>query len=275
MDTLTLSTFEATHLAGAHRLSREAGWPHRLEDWALLLSLSQGAVILDGETVVATAFATPMGPVAIANMIIVDVQRRGSGLGRRVMEDAMSRVVAQEWRLVATKDGLPLYERMGFEAQGEILQHQGLARPRERDLPLLPTATDRDLEALAALDRAATGMDRRRLLTALLDQGRIFIHREAGRIVAFAAQRSFGRGSVIGPVIARGRAEAEALIGSLIAEAEGAFVRIDIDDNCGLADWLIARGLTHAGGGVKMSRGAPSLPSGPHRRFALAAQSLG
>ncbi len=138
MDILSLSTFEASHLAGAHRLSRAAGWPHRVEDWALLLSLSKGAVILEGDAVIATALATPMGPVATANMIIVDADRRGAGLGRQVMEAAMARVSAQEWRLIATKDGLPLYQRMGFEAEGEILQHQGLAQPAARDLPLPP-----------------------------------------------------------------------------------------------------------------------------------------
>ncbi len=275
MDTLTLSTMDATHLRGAHRLSEDAGWPHRQEDWAMLLSLSRGAVILEGDAVVATAFATPMGPVAIANMIIVDAGKRGAGLGRRVMEAAMTRVSPQEWRLVATKDGLPLYQRMGFAAQGEILQHQGSARPAVRNMPLPPTATADDLEALARIDRAATGMDRRGLLATLLAQGRVFIQREGGQVVGFAAQRAFGRGAVIGPVLARSRTEAEALVEPLISVAEGAFLRIDIDADCGLADWLTARGLAHVGGGVKMSRGSPSKPSGPQRRYALAAQSLG
>ncbi len=60
MDTLTLSAFEPAHLAGALGLSRAAAWPHRLEDWAMLLSISKGVVVLDGETVLATALVTPM-----------------------------------------------------------------------------------------------------------------------------------------------------------------------------------------------------------------------
>ena len=144
MDTLTLSPFDPTHLAGALRLSRAASWPHRMEDWALLLSLSKGSVILDGETVLATALVTPMGPVATANMIIVDAARRGAGLGRRVMEAAMARIAPQEWRLVATRDGLPLYERMGFEACGDILQFQGMTDPSTQILPLPPPAGEAD-----------------------------------------------------------------------------------------------------------------------------------
>ena len=275
MDKLTLSAFDATHLAGAHRLSQVASWPHRLEDWALLLSLSTGCVILDGESVIATALATPMGPVATASMIIVDADRRGAGLGRRVLEGAMARVSPKEWRLNATKDGLPLYERMGFEAQGEILQHQGIVRPLGRDLPLPSLAGQSDLNALAEIDRAATGMERHGLLAALLAEGLIGVHREAGRITAFAAQRAFGRGIVIGPVIARDKLEAWKLIEPLLAAAEEQFVRIDVDSDCGLADWLVERGLVHVGGGVKMSMGIRSEPAGPQRRFALAAQSLG
>ncbi len=92
---------------------------------------------------------------------------------------------------------------MGFEAYGEIIQFQGLARTERPEAPLPPLASPADLDALATLDRAATGMERRPLLAALLAEGRIFVTREAGEIVAFAAQRHFGRGVVIGPVIAR------------------------------------------------------------------------
>ncbi len=208
-------------------------------------------------------------------MIIVDAARRGAGLGRRVVEAAMSRIAPKEWRLVATQDGLPLYQSMGFEAYGEILQLQGIARPLARDLPLPPLATQADLAALTALDHAATGMERPSLHRTLLAEGRIFALREEGQIVAFAAQRHFGRGVVIGPVIARDMEEAQGLIEPLIVASEGQFVRIDTDAESGLAPWIEARGLAHVGGGVKMRKGAISVASGPQRRFALAAQSLG
>lgn len=275
MDTLTLSSFETAHLAGALKLSRAVSWPHRMEDWTLLLSLSQGMVILDGETVLATTLATPMGQVATINMIIVDAARRGAGLGRRVVEAAIARFSPQEWRLVATQDGLPLYERMGFEACGEIHQYQGVAKPLARDLPLPPLAGEAEIAALTALDRAATGMERSKLFATLLAEGRIVVQREEGHVVAFAAQRRFGHGVVIGPVVARDLAEAQALIDPLVVACAGQFVRIDMDTDCGLAPWVVARGLAHAGGGVKMRKGTIIEPAGPQKRFALAAQSLG
>ena len=285
MDTLTTAPFDRTHLSGAHALSRAVNWPHRAEDWEMFLSLSQGVVILDGDRVVATALATPFGGVATANMIIVDAALRGAGLGRRVMEAAMARVTSPEWRLIATQDGLPLYRKLGFEAYGEIVQHQGLARPETVGLVLPDTAGPADLDTLCALDHAATGMDRRTLLVTLLQRGRVFLMRENGTPTAFAALRSFGRGEVLGPVIARDEDEARALMFPLIASAEGRFLRVDTPVSAGLADWLAAQGLAHAGGGILMRKGASapaagpqtaSAPAtGPQTAFALAAQAFG
>ena len=36
---ISLEAMETEHLDGAVLLSREAGWPHRREDWELVLSL--------------------------------------------------------------------------------------------------------------------------------------------------------------------------------------------------------------------------------------------
>ena len=165
-DTLTFAPFAPAHLEGALRLSQEAGWPHRMEDWRLVQRISRGVVVLDGPKVVGTALATPFGTVAMANMIIVDAAMRGRGLGRRLMDRMMAGVDVPEWRLVATEDGLPLYEKLGFAATGQILQHQGVigacAMPEG-----VVAAEPADLPAILALDRQATGADRTGLLALL------------------------------------------------------------------------------------------------------------
>ncbi len=275
MDTLTFCPFDTGHIAGAHALSQGEHWPHRAEDWALFLSLSEGRVVMDGTRVVATALATGFGPVACANMIIVSGDCRGRGLGRQVMEAAMAQVAAQEWRLIATESGLPLYRKMGFVDYGRIVQHQGIVTAA----PLAGALPDRagmaDLEALVALDQAATGMDRRALYAALLRLGAVHVLREGGAICALAVLRPFGRGEVLGPVLARDADAARALMAPLIASCAGRFLRVDTPEVSGLAPWLAAQGLTHAGGGVQMRRGAESRGDGPQQVFALAAQAFG
>ena len=101
------------HLDGAVALSRAEGWPHRPEDWALILGLSRGIAALDGDRLVGTAMATPFGPAGTLGMIVVARDWRGRGLGRAMMERLMDGE-ARQWRLVATAEGLPLYAKLGF-----------------------------------------------------------------------------------------------------------------------------------------------------------------
>ena len=274
-DTLTFDRFTPDHLDGALHLSREAGWPHRREDWQFVLRLSRGVVALSGGKVVGTALATPFGAVAMANMIIVDRAMRGRGLGRSLMQRAMALVEAPEWRLVATADGLPLYEKLGFVACGRVLQHQGpVAAQAAPDG--VEWAVQADLPALVALDRQATGADRADLIAELMAEGRLAVTREGGALAGFVALRRFGRGEVAGPVIAAGPDEAQRLLGFVFAQREGAFLRVDTTEAAGLAPWLAAQGLAAAGGGIAMRRGTPAAPeTSPLQCFALAAQALG
>ena len=76
----------------------------------------------------ATILMTPYGEdAATINMVIVDAAIRGRGLGRKLMEEALARAGERTSYLVATQEGLPLYEKLGFVATGKIVQHQGVA----------------------------------------------------------------------------------------------------------------------------------------------------
>ncbi|MCP5036538.1 MAG: GNAT family N-acetyltransferase, partial [Rhodobacteraceae bacterium] len=111
--TLTFETLNDEHLSCAMRMSADVSWPHRLEDWAFVAGISNGVVAMKGDRVVATALATPFAPVGMVNLIIVDAAMRGRGLGRDIIFRAMETIAPDAWRLVATQDGLPLYEKLG------------------------------------------------------------------------------------------------------------------------------------------------------------------
>jgi GNAT superfamily N-acetyltransferase len=273
---ISLEAMGTEHLDGAVHLSQEAGWPHRREDWELVLSVSEGIVALQDSRVVATTIMTPFGSdTAAINMVIVDASMRGRGLGRRLMDTALDKAGARNCRLVATREGLPLYEKLGFVAVGEIIQHQGKALKVEAP-PNVFWARDDEHERISALDRAASGVDRSRLMSLLHRSAQFTVIRERGEAVAFGGVRAFGRGLVIGPVVATNDEQAKDLIQFMLAHHEGAFVRLDAELSTGLGPWLAERGLIHVGGGIPMRRGPKAARAkAPYSSFALVNQALG
>jgi len=273
---IALAEFAPEHLDGALALSRQAGWPHRRQDWEMVLALSAGLVALEQGRVVGAALFTPYGrDAAMINMVIVDQAMRGRGVGRALMERALQNGEGRECRLIATSEGLPLYEKLGFSATHAVVQHQGAAAPTLRPQGVEPASRD-DMDAIAALDRVACGVDRRALFALLAETARFVVLRRRDEVAGFAALRNFGRGDVIGPVVAGHGEDAKALISFFLAERPGAFVRVDTPTAGDLASWLAGRGLLHVGGGVAMRRGGkPPYASSEMRTFALASQALG
>lgn len=275
---IELIDFQDEHLDAAVALSRAEGWPHRREDWALVLSLSRGTVARIGERIVGTALATPFGEAgATVNMVIVDASMRGRGLGRRLMDGAIAAAGHRPCRLVATQDGRPLYEKLGFVAGDEIVQHQGIVAPvaSGRATGSVSFAGPEVEPALAALDARATGLDRRALFSHLAREGRLAVLERGGAIEGFALLRAFGRGEVAGPVVAASTQDAEALLTFLFAARTGAFLRVDVPRGRGLGPFLVENGLSPVGGGIVMQRGGASSASADVKTFALASQALG
>jgi hypothetical protein len=132
-----------------------------------------------------------------------------------------------------------------------------------------------DRVAIHALDEAAAGMDRRALIDALLEISDVSIIEREGIISGYGCVREWGRGVVIGPIIAADAADARALIASLAAPHVGRFVRIDVPEAVGLSPWLETIGLPQVDHVVSMVLGNPPSNDPGHRFFALSNQSLG
>ena len=273
---IDIVAFGPEHIDGALALSRIENWPHRREDWQLAQQLSTGVVAIDCDgRVVGTTLLTPYSTdCATINMVITDKSMRGRGIGRRLMEGAFTLAGDRPLRLVATQEGLPLYEKLGFVAIGAIRQHQGEVHPLEKPEGIETMAAG-DVAAIKAMDRDAFGADRSDLIDALVELGQIAVLRKDGSIEAYAAIRPFGRGEVIGPVIAPDAETARALITYHAASRPGAFLRVDTGSDAGVAPWLAEIGLAHVGGGIAMLR--PPIEHAPRRQkiFALANQALG
>lgn len=276
--TVSLTAFRPEHLEGAVRLSCQAKWPHRLDDWQLALGLSTGIVAVDknATTVLGTVLMTAYKrDAATINMVLVDEAARGRGLGRKLMEAAIALADSRALRLIATREGLPLYQKLGFRETGAIVQHQGHVLRVAPPANVRP-AESHEISTIIDLDRGAGGADREDLLRAIAKVGRLAVLSAGQKIAGFAAFRAFGNGEVIGPVVAANEDGGKALLAYFMAGREGQFVRVDAAEAPQLGAWLIEKGLVRAGEGVAMQR--PVVPrscGGPLTTFALASQAFG
>jgi hypothetical protein len=261
-------------------LSRIVGWPHRVEDWEMAIGLGHGVVASLGSEIVATAMWWPYGQThATLGMIIVSPEHQGAGLGRRLMQGLFAQTQERSLLLNSTFAGKPLYERSGFAAFGAICQHHGevlvVAAPSPGEGARLRAAHADDLQVLERLDHAATGLARGALLRAVMERGECVVIERGGKVAGFSMLRRFGRGLVIGPVVAEGDADAKALMAHWLQGREGQFLRIDVHADSPLSDWLASCGLKPVDRGTSMVRGTLPLAQGPVQLHALASQAFG
>jgi GNAT superfamily N-acetyltransferase len=277
-DTLVLRALHPADLPAAHRLSASLPWPHRLEDWQALLRYGQGLAACDGQGVlVGTTLWWRYGAAAgSVGMVLVDGARQGMGIGRRLMQAALHQIGPRALMLNATEAGLALYEKLGFRIAARVCQHQGLIGAVPGSEPAagrIRPAEAADRAAILALDACGLGAERGDFVLNLLGFGACCVVESEGAITGFALRRSFGRGEVIGPMVAACEADAIALVA---ASLRPGFQRIDIDAGAtGLAAWLVQAGLPWTDTATTMYRGAWGKTDPGAIRFALASQAMG
>jgi len=274
---LTIRPMTAADVTDAQALTASFKWPHRREDWALMQALGDGLVAEREGKLAGTGVAWRYGADwASLGAIGVYAALQGNGIGRLLLRGLVAPLEDRNLVLHATRAGMPLYAAEGFAPTWTIVQYQGVAGRPERapshSGTRLRSATPADLAAIATMDRMACGMDRTNLLAMLLGEPGGVVLEARGVITGFALTRLFGRGRVIGPVVAPDLVRAKALVAPLIERHAGEFLRIDIPKECGLASWLATAGLPEAGAVIRMVRGADAPVQGAVRTFALASQ---
>lgn len=229
----TIKPIDVTHRPLLHELTVSVFWPHREHDLDLFLSLGQGYLALDEiDRPLGSAMYYPMGDnFAMFGMMVTTPRLQSQGTGQRLLRRIMRDCEGRDLRLSATQSGYRLYESAGFTPVTTIWQQQGVARPFKVPKALAGGAV-RDLGAddalaLRALDVHAYGADRHEVIDALLALSSGVVMERGGEICGYALMRKFGKGVVIGPVVAEDDAMAMQLVAPLIQRCEGQFTRMD------------------------------------------------
>jgi GNAT superfamily N-acetyltransferase len=275
-----LRRMTADDLVAAQMLSSEQRWPHRIEDWEMLLSFGFGYVIERDKRVLGTAMAWLYGDdAATLGMFIVSPEVQSQGLGRRLMDAVLRDLGDRTVMLNATDIGIPLYHTLGFETVGPVFQHQGAAFsvpmaaliPDERVRPL----GAKDMDTLHSLARRATGMNRDALIDLLVPGAQGIVLTRSNEPVGFSLFRRFGHGYVVGPTIAPDTGGAKALISHWLGSNSGMFCRLDVPEESGLSDWLEELGLPRVNHVTRMIRGKRPSADPSVTTFTLTTQALG
>ncbi|MDP3410791.1 GNAT family N-acetyltransferase [Bosea sp. (in: a-proteobacteria)] len=264
-----------------HQLSIGVGWPHRPEDWRLVIGLGHGIVACDAiGRVLGSAMWWPFGErFATVGMVITSPRLQAQGAGRELMDMIFAQSGTRDLRLSATKAGYRLYRSLGFEPVGRIFQHQGrtVALPAPAAaMPGVRPVVSTDLEALARLDASAYGADRSHVIAALLAHSVGTVVERNGEIAGFSLCRPFGRGHVVGPIVAEDDDMAVALVAPHVEAHQGSFLRVDTAQEQGrFGAFLESCGMTIFDSVTPMIRGNNHGASGAARTFGLINQALG
>lgn len=233
-----------------HALSIAVGWPHRPKDWDLLRRAGHGIVAVDGiGRVFGTAMWFPHGnDFATIGLVITTPRVQAQGGGRWLMDQILGRCGNRNLCLNATHAAYSLYVSLGFSTDATVYLCQGEVAPR---LPAVPVP-DGDLSELssdgfkeiAALDTQAFGTSRERLLALLSENASVCVMRRGDEVVGYSMRRDFGRGHVVGPVVATNDHDAIHLTAVHLRDLAGRFVRVDTREKGGIfAEFLRQNGL--------------------------------
>ena len=269
-------------LAGAVALSTEAGWNQTADDWRLMLGFGQGIGVAapDGR-LVATALTLPFGGrFAWIAMVLVTADWRRRGLATDLLRRCMAQ--AGDAGLIAgldaTEAGREVYRPLGFNDIYSLSRWRA-ERPQARpsnDADVRPM-TPADLDAVAALDRAAFGADRRHLLAAFLKRanGRAFVASRDGGIAGYVLTRDGRVADYLGPLVAENAAVAGTLLQQVLATTLRPALIDLADHHDGLRKLLEAAGFARERGYTRMLLGRTDPLDDPAQIFTIAGPEFG
>ncbi|WP_416068468.1 GNAT family N-acetyltransferase [Rhizobium sp. ZK1] len=276
----------AADLKQLHALSISVGWPHRAEDWQFLREVGKGVVATDdiGRIMSSAMWFRQSPALATIGMVITSPRLQTQGTGLWLMESALQDLEGVDLRLNATRAAQRLYLSLDFMPEKKVYQCQGIVTdaPSEQDFSgdLRVLGPD-DLAAVTALDAAAFGVVRAGVIEKLMAHSRGYGLFRDDVLKAFALCRRFGRGHVVGPIVASDDEEAIAVVSPHIRDHEGRFLRLDTHFETGDFALLVVRsGLAVYDTVLTMSRGkrladfTTGEASAP-MTYSLASQTLG
>ena len=263
-----------------------AGWNQTLEDWHRFLAMEPKGCFLaewDGQPAGTATTITYGSSVAWIGMVLVHPDRRRLGVGTALLLrciDYLRERGVSSIKLDATPAGKQVYDGLGFQVEWPLARWDCKA-----PLPRLASARPEirawrpsDAARVDALDRAAFGASRMRLLQALAPQSlhALVFEASAGSVEGYGFMRKGTRADYLGPIAAASAEAGLALVEALLAQCHAESVFWDIPDaNVPAVQWARQHGFVMQRPLIRMFLGTNSAPSDAQMQFALAGPEVG
>ena len=244
------------------RLSAQNHWNQLEADWRRQLDLEPDGCFL-AESVNqpgGTACCCVFGNIAWINLVLVDRDQRGHGIGTALLRHVIAHldeVGVKTIRLDATPLGQPIYEKLGFVGEFALVRLDGVMPATCEPVSNVEPLTRADLPAIIALDEAITQTPRAKLLQHLFEVAPDTMRKfaPAGRLEGYCLSRPGANAWHVGPILGTPEAGRRLLLDAARRYA-GQRVYLDVPTDHARAVALAqSLGLTAQRPFLRMSRG--------------------
>ncbi|WP_040678291.1 GNAT family N-acetyltransferase [Rhizobium mesoamericanum] len=284
---LRLADIADVALSQLQALSMSVGWPHRSQDWQHLLDVGHGFVAVDeiGRVSGSTMWFPHGENFATFGMLITAPRLQTNGTAEWLVKRMLEECHQERLRLNATRAARRMCATLGFLPQQTVFQCQGeiLCVPQAGDIRSgleLRRLERSDLDVVVALDEPAFGTLRYQHLVRLFESSICYGLYDGSNLMAYSMRRRFGRGHVVGPVVAYCEEDAVSVVHPHVVAHVGSFLRLDTHFDAGrFASFIQQSGMSVFDTVTTMVSSKTAsyggLNAGSPIVFALASQSFG
>jgi GNAT superfamily N-acetyltransferase len=279
---LELVQFNKNDIKGLIELSASVGWDY--DEYEIGTVLSSGKIFGHKnfeEQIVSSAAIIPYDTkLASIGMVIVNKEFRGMGLGKDATQKCIDFASSNtSIMLIATEEGKPLYEKMGFITVNCV--HKFLCddyKPLNKSGGVtIEEFNGNDLKEILKLDKAAFGDKRSKFLQNRIDQSEkcLVVRDNQANIIGYGISILGPINLILGPIVAPDSQTAALILDRLASRHQGN-LRIDVPSgNEEFMLFLEQRGFKQVSQPSVMVIHSVEMPPRNNTLFGIAAQIFG
>ncbi|MBE7103164.1 GNAT family N-acetyltransferase [Bacillus cereus] len=219
-------------------LSEVIGWDYSLEEIETILNsgIIYGVRNEKGEVIASAASILYGETLASIGMVIVHPKYKGRGIGKMITEACIGSVSEKTpIMLIATEEGKPLYEKLGFQVVSHVSKYicieYNSACKDEEDKEYIFNYEEKDSIEIIKIDKAAFGANRKEFLKKRIVQSEqcIVVKDKEQNVLGYGTSIQTPENKIIGPIVAKNDTMAMEIVHSL-AKGHNGKLRMDVPE---------------------------------------------